>query len=192
MILRQGEPLDLPIIQYPVLFYSGWAVSNNHLLKTAKMMDDRSDWFAFGGDDYYPDLTVSANQVAYESTFHFNGTLGVMQPTGDRYGGGYIDTSAASPWIGKEFAERAYQGRGPFFEDYYHLYADTELQKVAEIYNVFWQRRDINQEHKHWSRPGIVKPTYADDLYMISEGRDKRLYEARSMANFPGHPLGGF
>ncbi len=137
MILRQGEPLELPITQYPVTFYPGCAVSENNLIRTAMNIDERADWFVLGGDDYWPDLTKSMWQIALECTQHFCGTFGVMQPTGDRYNEGYIDTAAASPWIGIDFCKRAYQGRGPKFEDYYHLYADTELQKVAQIYNYF-------------------------------------------------------
>lgn len=187
MILRQGVPLDLPISQYKVGFYAGWAVSNNHLIRTAMQADSRSNWFILGGDDYYPDLTKNAHQVMMECQEHFGGTFGVMQPTGDRYGDGYIDTAAASPWIGLEFCQRVYNGRGPMFEDYYHLYADTELQKVAEIYGRFWQRQDIKQEHKHWSRYGNARPKYAEDLYGHYQERDKALYEARASANFPGH-----
>ena len=112
-----------------------------------------------------------------------------MQPTGDRYGEGYIDTAAASPWIGREFAVRAYGGHGPFRDEYHHFYADTELQQVALKLRCFWQRPDITQEHKHWSRFGNNKPEFADDLYSLYWDRDEALYKARQAAGFSGHEL---
>jgi len=189
MIIRQGEPLVLPIYQYPVDFYAGWAVSNNHLIKTVLSIDMHVDWFVCGGDDYWPDEHFDSHLVANQCREYFKGTLGVMQPTGDRYGDGYIDTAAASPWIGREFAERSYSGHGPFRDEYFHLYADTELQQVATKLGVFGQRPDIKQEHKHWSRMGNPKPLFADDLYNIYGPRDKALYESRRGTGFPGHAL---
>ncbi len=189
MLLREGEPLDLPIYQYPVAFYSGWAVSNNHLIKTAMSIDKWADWFVCGSDDYWPDLRTNADQVLYECNYHFGGTLGVMQPTGDRYNEGYIDDAAASPWIGREFAERSYNGHGPFRDEYHHFYADTELQQVALNLGCFWQRRDIMQEHKHWTRYGVEKPEFAEALYANYWDKDESLYKARQGTGFPGHQL---
>ncbi len=187
MILRQGELLDLPIMQYPVSFYAGWAVSNNHLARTVMQYSKSAKWLIFGGDDYWPDRG-SAIITGYQCTGYFGGTLGVMQPTGDRYNNGYIDTACASPWIGREFCQRAYNGHGPFRDEYFHLYADTELQQVATRLGLFWQRQDIKQEHKHWTR-GIGTAALPSDLYTFSEAKDKALYEARLALQFPGHAL---
>lgn len=190
MVLRQGERLGMHFVaEYPVSFYAGWAVSNNHLLRTAEQFDPDASWFIFGGDDYWPDPAWDAEEVKTTIESHFGGTLGVMQPTGDRYGNGYIDTAAASPWIGREFADRAYEGNGPFRQDYHHFYADTELQDVATLLECFWQRPDIKQEHKHWSRYGIVKPDFADELYASYWERDEALYCSRKAVGFPGHRL---
>lgn len=189
MVIREGEPLILPISQYMVSYYAGWAVSNNHLIRTAIMADSKANWFVLGGDDYWPEPSDTANIISYQCSDHFMGTLGVMQPTGDRYGDGYIDDAAASPWIGKEFAQRSYNGHGPFRDEYFHLYADTELQAVATKLGCFWQRPDIKQEHKHWSRVGNPKPPFAEDLYNLYGPRDKALYEARLGTGFPGHQL---
>lgn len=185
IIMREGPALELPIVQYPVSFYSGYPISCNTLIKMARVIDQSAEWFILGGDDYYPDMRLKANEVADECDAHFGGTFGVMQPTGDRYGNGYIDTAAASPWIGKEFCNRAYSGYGPLHAGYHHLYADTELQAVAQLHGVFWQRLDIKQEHKHWSRYGNVKPDYADGLYAGSQ-IDQSLYEFRKEQDFPG------
>ncbi len=188
MILREGEALDLPIYQYPVSFYSGWAVSNNHLIRTAMSIDKQAHWFVCGGDDYWPDTAWGSHFISRECLHHFGGTLGVMQPTGDRYQDGYIDTAAASPWIGREFAQRAYNGHGPFRDDYFHLYADTELQQVALKLGVFWQRPDIKQEHKHWSR-GMGTQALSTNNYAFSEERDRTLYEVRLATGFAGYHL---
>lgn len=191
MILRQGEALCLPgIMQYPVSFYAGWGVSNNHLIRTAMQVDKWAQWFVCGGDDYWPDNSTHATTAGWDCWEHFNSsTLGVMQPTGDRYGEGYIDNAAASPWIGREFAERAYNGHGPFRDEYHHFYADTELQQVAIRLGCFWQRPDIKQEHKHWSRFGNTKPAFADELYSLYWNRDEALYKAREVTGFQGHEL---
>ncbi len=190
MILRQGEPLGMRLVhEYPVDYYAGWAASNNNLMRTAQAADAGACWFVFGGDDYWPDPRTTANEVQFECNMHFGGTLGVMQPTGDRYNNGYIDTAAASPWIGEEFCQRAYQGRGPFFEDYHHFYADTELQKVAERANCFWQRPDIYQEHRHWQRGTAPIPSYVPEIYGATYYTAMALYHGRVMAGFPGSAL---
>ena len=89
-------------------------------------------------------------------------TFGVMQPTGDRWGdnessraafgenrGAEIDRIAGSPWMGREWCERAYLGNGPMPDFYHHLYIDEELQEVATRLGVFWQCRDLTQYHNH-------------------------------------------
>jgi len=190
MVLRQGPKLWIPkVVEYPATFYAGWGISNNRLLQTVRQIDVRASWFIFGGDDYWPDPCWSAEEVRVTTESHFGGTLGVMQPTGDRYGDGYIDTAAASPWVGLEFAQRAYEGHGPFCAEYHHFYADTELQDVATALECFWQRPDIKQEHKHWSRYGIAKPDFADELYTAYWEKDEALYRYRKAAGFTGHRL---
>ncbi len=187
MILRDGEPLDLACIQLPMKSYAGFPIASNSLIRAAKAMDPGANWFCLGGDDYYPDLTVGgAALIEHQCIAHFGGTMGVMQPTGDRYGDGYIDKAAASPWIGREFTDTAYYGNGPLFSGYYHLYNDDELQEVAIQMDCFWQRQDIKQEHKHWTRYGIVKPAYADTIYNVRGQQDKETFEMRKAAGFPG------
>lgn len=138
------------------------------------------EWFVTGGDDYFPDPNKRADEIANECREYFAGrgpakrfdastvemtvdafelsrTFGVMQPTGDRWGErngiATIDHIAGSPWMGREFCRRMYHGAGPLYNGFYHNFADEHLQRVAEKLGVFWQRRDLKQEHRHWARP---------------------------------------
>lgn len=149
-------------------------------------------------------------------------TFGVMQPTGDRWGeaackacvGGAIedlrsengcpscggsgvsatiDRIAGSPWMGREFCRRMYHGSGPMYNGYHHNFADEELQNVAQKLGVFWQRRDLIQEHRHWARPrGDWRdaPEWAkkiNDPKFSDWDKSKALFAARKAAGFPGH-----
>ena len=113
-------------------------------------------------------------------------TFGVMNPTGDRYGGGFIDNSAAHPWLGREWCRSMYLGRGPLWPDYQFWYSDTELQDVAIKQGVFWQRQDLKQEHKHYSRtPGLQPPEHTKRrMHLVNQ--DRELYEERKRLGFPG------
>lgn len=94
-------------------------------------------------------------------------TFGVMQPTGDRWGddalsrarygenrGAYIDRVCGSPWMGREFCQRIYGGKGPLWPEFTHMYVDEHLQCVAEKLDILWQRPDLAQHHEHWGRGG--------------------------------------
>ncbi len=91
-------------------------------------------------------------------------TFGVMQPTGHRWGenpnhhdpkmrSAYIDRVAGSAFIGREFARRAYGGNGPFYPEYTHQFLDEELREVAVRLGVYWERRDLAHDHRHWGVP---------------------------------------
>lgn len=121
-------------------------------------------------------------------------TFGVMQPTGDRWldskGQCAIDRICGSPWIGREFAKRINQGRGPLWPEYHHMFADEELQNVALKYGVLWQRRDLIHEHKHWARPRGYRedmPQWAAAINSPEEWRaSQTLFSERKAAGFPG------
>ncbi len=128
-------------------------------------------------------------------------TFGVMQPTGDRWHeglGGFtnapIDRVAGSPWIGREFARRMYGGKGPYFPGYKHMFVDEELQRVAEKYGVFWQRRDLTQRHNHWGRGATDKAVIEAKIpaHLVQWNtpehwkESKALFESRKGAGFPG------
>lgn len=110
--------------------------------------------------------------------------------------GAYIDRVCGSPWIGREFARRMYQGNGPYWPEYTHMGVDEELQEVALKLGVLWQRPDLTHYHNHWGRPrGGAK--YGDQANMpaflehANSGpewdRYKRILTARRAAGFPGH-----
>jgi hypothetical protein len=130
-----------------------------------------------------------------------------MQPSGDRWGdtpaarkqygehrGAYLDRIAGSPWMGREWVKRAYQGNGPMFAGYRHMYADEELKEVAEKLGVYWARRDIIQLHQHWGRkpgdefadiadcPDFLRPVNTPQHWHESQ----RLFVERKAAGWPG------
>ena len=193
-ILRQGEPLEARVcdIQVPTPFYQGYPVSVNSLVACVLGEDPHCEWVVYGGDDYYPDTTRTARQIAQECCDWFEGihpgkpTMGVMQPTGDRSMEGEIDTAAASPWIGREFCTTIYGGRGPLWMGYWHYYTDRELQEVALLQGVFQQRRDLTQLHRHWTRlPGGSPPSHLWEP-IARMGKDRDLFYRRKADGFPG------
>lgn len=132
-------------------------------------------------------------------------TFGVMQPTGDRWQdtpfsrqrfgqdrGAPIDRVAGSPWMGREFCERMYEGKGPLFPGYKHMFVDEELQEVATKLGVFYQRRDLTHLHRHYIRMNndtACEPPAHLKVWTSQAHWDesKALFEARKAAGFPGH-----
>jgi hypothetical protein len=203
------DPADGPIAvdwQMGVAGYLGWPRSVNLIVAAIMAFDLSAEWFVTGGDDYCPDPNHTAKEIAADCTLHFStdgkmqprcpSTFGVMQPTGDRWGEkngeAIIDRIAGSPWMGREFCRRMYHGGGPLYNGYFHNFADEELQCVAQKLGVFWQRRDLIQEHRHWARPhgdwrdapawahAINNPQQSD----WNQSRD--LFARRKAAGFPG------
>lgn len=139
--------------------------------------------------------------VVQPSARNYWSTFGVMQPTGDRWGeqptlppghphrGAYIDRVCGSPWMGREFCQRMYGGRGPFFPGYRHMFNDEEMQAVVTKLGCFWQRPDLTHFHDHWGRKTGGKPPD----YMVAANspehweRTKALFENRKALGFPGH-----
>lgn len=211
-IFREQErgPVQADIL-INALPYPGHPQASNLCIQTALREDSECHWVVTGGDDVYPDPEHDCTITEVECEWHFGdlgcNTFGVMQPTGDRWGdtpqarrqygetcGAYIDRVAGSAWIGRAFCERTYGGRGPFWHEYRHMYADEELQDVATMHGAFWQRSDLMQFHDHWGRGPNGQPT---DAHAIPEflravntpeaWRDARaLFMARKAAGFPG------
>jgi len=135
------------------------------------------------GDDVWPDPDKSAQIIAAEFFEQFPWFTGVMQPTGDKFGGTQI--CAVSPWIGREFINKAYGGKGPYWEGYYHYYSDHELQVIATELSVFQQRSDLTQYHDHWQRhKGEKRPRYLFEAENRWES-DKVLFFDRKGRGFP-------
>ncbi len=164
--------------------YPGYGASVNRLVRHI-FGGKVAQWVVTGGDDTFPDPNVKAKEIARQCEEHFKGTFGVMQPTGDGHG---IDTICGSPWLGREFCQRAYGGNGPYWEEYKHQFDDQELQHVALKLGILWQRPDLTHEHQHWSWttgvcPEHMKPVNSPEHWE----RVKSLYEFRARNGFPGH-----
>ncbi len=197
--------------------YPGYAVAVNTLVAQVLHDDPDCNWIVTGGDDVYPDLNHTADEIARECGDHFSWahqqraadplrptrlqTFGVMQPTGDRFPSDtdcWADRVCCSPWMGREFCLRINQGRGPLWPEYTHNFVDEELQNVALKYGVLWQRRDLVQRHENWSRARRQAADMPEFLRNVS-GRSpearahwvkyKALFESRKAASFPGSEL---
>jgi len=216
---------SLADVSFGVDKYAGWAKSTNILAKYVLVSDPTAQWIVGGGDDTLPDPNYTADEIATQCGRYFyterwkrNGgygssigccdTFGVMQPTGDRWcdtpqsraqfgedRGAMIDRIAGSPWMGREWCTRSYQGRGPMPDMHYHCWADEELQCVAERLGVFWQRRDLCHMHEHWLRdnPNITPDRVVPQSWPIAAldyVNGRALFEERKRLGFPGsNPL---
>jgi hypothetical protein len=199
-LLRQGEAIaaDLAIETEQ---YLGWARSVNTLAAEILARDPEAQWIVSGGDDYHPDLAHTAEDIGRQCSDHFAGTLGVMQPTGDRWGVGLwpadvksatIDRIAGSPWLGREWCRRAYRGAGPMCAQYFHNYADEELQNVATRAGLFWQRPDLIQYHAHWARSRgsmLDRPKFAEYINGAEYYEAQAVFAGRVAAGYPGSEL---
>jgi len=151
--------------------YPGYSKASNALIKLA-LADPACQWVVGGGDDVLPEPNKSPEQIADECYGHFvgdfsRGTFGVMQPTADRYGenaigpwprgSAYIDRVCGSPWMGRAFCERINGGRGPWWEEFFHMFSDEALQNVALKLGILWQRRDLCHRHLHWGVNGDIQ-----------------------------------
>lgn len=194
--------------------YKGYANAVNALIKDVAYMDASAEWFVIGGDDVFPDPNHSAEEIASECREHWGvieldgvtvtgATYGVMQPTSDRWGenpshpnpalrSAYIDRVCGSAWIGREFATRVNQGKGPLWPEYQHMFVDEELQHVSIKLGVLWQRPDLTQMHNHEARkvrsytsadiPSHLKKWAGPEHWKEAEA----IFKGRRAAGFPG------
>jgi hypothetical protein len=186
--------------------YPGYAAAVNGLIRSLIAVEPDAQWFVTGGDDVQPDMNHSAEEIAAQCNAYFHDlhinrtcehaseTFGVMQPTGDKWGdrnGPYIERVCGSPWMGREFCRRMYQGRGPLCEDYFHMFEDEELQHVATKLGVLWQRPDLIHLHNHWGRKNASAgdmPKFLERANSPEEWRKAReLFILRQQTGFPGH-----
>lgn len=172
--------------------YRGYASAVNQLCFALKIIPD-IEWIITGGDDVSPDPNHSPEQISTECTAHFNGTLGIMEPTGDRW---MVDASGrcaaervcVAPWLGREWIERGYEGHGPLCEAYHHFFVDEDLKNVTEKLGILWHRPDLIHYHAHWSRAGQERPKYLERA-STEWAKSKELFESRREAGFPGSGL---
>jgi hypothetical protein len=146
--------------------YPGYAQAVNALCAEVMKRDSSADWLVTGGDDVEPELSRDPVSIAFECSAYFQGTFGVMQPTGDRWADGSIDRIAGSPWMGRDWCLRANKGQGPLWPEFTHMFEDECLKRTAELLNVYWMRRDLTQLHWHFMRtsrdtnaPAVYRPT---------------------------------
>lgn len=189
--------------------YPGIAQAHNALIE-AVFKDEECDWVVAGADDTDPDMGHTAEEIARQSSDYFaghyrgepdgpcadNATFGVMQPTGDRWGedelhlgkrgSAYIDRICGSPWIGREFARRVNGGKGPFWPEYSHMFADQTMQETAQRLGVLWQRRDLIHYHDHCRRDGRhVTPRFMEEAYSAKHWNDsKAIFERLKAQDF--------
>jgi hypothetical protein len=169
--------------------YPGYYAAVNAIIREILDRAANPEWIVAAGDDMDPDPNKTAEEIAVECSAHFSGTFGVMQPTGDRWGHGayvYAEHICGSPWLGREFCQRMYGGRGPYSECYYHMFGDEELFEVALRLGVLWHRLDLSHFHHHWGRVGLPMPTYLRRANQNFQAEGK-VFRQRKVAGFPGH-----
>lgn len=166
--------------------YRGWPAATNELLHRALINWPQSQWFIAGGDDIDPDTRLRAEDIALQCEFHFHGTMGVMQPTGDRWDTDASGRSASericgSPWLGRDFVLR---WKGPFEERFWHMFADELLKRQTEACGLLWQCRDFTHFHRHPARMKTMTPAYMQRNNSHWES-DKATFREIEKSGFP-------
>lgn len=179
------DPGDAPI-QCDLLMignYEGYPRAVNALCQEILLRWPDTEWIVTGGDDTDPDPRNPLD-IARECTDHFAGTFGVMQPTGD---GHSVDQICGSPWLGADWCRRAHGGLGPFWPEYVHMFADSDLQYVTQKLGVLWQRPDLTHKHHHWTFEHKPMPGYMREANSPGHWNQyKELFFRRKAAGFPG------
>lgn len=152
-----------------------------------------ADVVVLAGDDMTPDPNLNAQQVAERYFKHFPNGEGVYQPTGDKQGeliNGEWNSRriCGSPWIGKEWALRAYSGEGPVNGEYNAFYADEELLEMAKHYRRLVQDDEVTQNHLHWSWGHLPRQDY-HQRNQQKWLKDKELFMARKAVGKMGEFL---
>ena len=79
-----------------------------------------------------------------------------------------------------------YGGQGPLWPGWTHMHVDDELQAVATMLGVFWQRPDLTHYHDHWGRTTGRMPGYMRKANM-EFNVSARIFAERKATGFPGH-----
>jgi hypothetical protein len=125
--------------------------------------------------------SFESKRVAAMFFARFPDGFGVMQPMGDNYAG--TNRICGSPWMGRAFLDRAFDGRGPFCPDYWHFFADEELYEASKMHGILFENYDVSQYHDHWQRNGAPRPDYLTRARVNWE-RDKELFHRRRETRF--------
>lgn len=173
---------DKIVLESEIGGYKGWAKSVNYLSKKL----EKYDILIAAGDDMYPDPNYESHELRLQFIRHFGGTFGVMQPYGDKFGSlacPSCEQICGSAWLGKDFRNKINKGNGPIWEEYWHMWADTELYQVALKHNCLWIREDISQYHEHRIRG---KHNFRPTIPSGETNKGQKLYFHRKKNNFPG------
>ena len=179
---RKRPDLELHLI-LSLPEYPGLWVATNYLAKQILETDLEAEIIVTGGDDVWPDTTKRADEIADEFVEHFGGMLGVMQPTKDLPPG--HAGLAWSPWLGRAWCERAFEGRGATEPAFWHYYGDLYLADAARRHGVFWERPDLKHEHRNWKELGVKRPPHLTGAKEMWQA-DKDLYDKLKAAGMPG------
>lgn len=189
--LANGPAFEQPIANATRIIheesYRGWGNSFNHL---AALLAGEYDWLATGGDDCWPDPNIPAPAIGAWLSYHFRGTMGVCQPSKDRWAfdkNGTGDPICYAPIIGADFARRWNGGRGAFWPGYGHFFADNELYETAKASGLLLERPDWHHHHRHWSKLGEDQPSYMRRVSDTKWATDEAVYRLRRESRFPGH-----
>ena len=158
--------------------WQGFSIAANILCKEVP-----GDIVVVVGDDIYPDKEHTPQEIGGAFQKKFPDLFGIMQPTGDKFG--CTHKCAVSPWIGRMFIEKSYNGHGPFWEEYFHYFSDQELQEYATKLGTFYQREDLVQYHDHWQRKEEPRrPGYLLEAKKRWH-KDKQTFDQRMVKGFP-------
>lgn len=166
--------------------YPGLWCATNHLARVILEDDPECEVVVTGGDDVFPDPSKRAEEIADEFAAYFNGTLGVMQPVKDQPNG--HGGRAWSPWLGREWCERAFEGRGATEPAFWHYFGDAYLYDVTHLLGRLWARNDVKHRHLNWKELRVARPAHlakSKDMWQA----DHDLYHQLRAAGYPGSGL---
>ncbi|MEL7471913.1 MAG: hypothetical protein AAGK04_01235 [Planctomycetota bacterium] len=163
--------------------YPGWAESVNMLCR--EVVPREAPVVVTGGDDMLPDSEADAQELLRLFRSRFPDGFGVMQPAGDTHMN--AREYCGSPWFGRAWIQRAYQGNGPMHGSYRHNWADHELRWVAEALGALWMHEGATQRHEHFTRTGEAPPAFWEGEVSAHDRLDVERFMARLWQGFPGH-----
>lgn len=177
---------DMIMVSSP---YKGYWNSINALVKEIRPTPYRV--FVAAADDMDPEQRYKAHEIARQYLNKFPDGFGVMQPCGDRQG---IDTSGrpsaaricGSPWFGYSWAIRAFGGRGPMDDRFFHFYGDELLFEMAKSLGILWMRPELTQNHRNWVWGHQPQEDYQRRNIREFWEKDRALFYAEKEKGFPG------
>lgn len=173
----------------PIRFPGYYKVINSIV---AYAFDRGADVVTCIGDDMYPPRQ-GANEHEAVYFDRFPDGFGVMQATGDRQGTpdkvtGRVSSEriCGSPTFGREWARRAFMGKGPFGDfGFRSYYCDELLHDVTERDGLLYQDRSFVIDHKHWSFGRTPKQWWHEEANKNWD-HDYQLFLSLKARGFPG------